>query len=92
MPNTPSEKIDAEHGAERRARGGAEDVGRDQRIAEQALECGAGDRERRADQHRRDHARPAHLQITFSTAGGAGRPAGRAARPDTSTSSARLTG
>ena len=42
--------------------GGAENVGRDQRIAEQALECGAGDRERRADQHGGEHARPAHQQ------------------------------
>ena len=55
-------EIDADHGAERRARRRAEDIGRHQRIAEQALERGAGDRERRADQHRREHARPAHLQ------------------------------
>ena len=46
-------KINAEHGAERRARRGAENIRRHQRIAEQALERGAGDRERRADHARR---------------------------------------
>jgi hypothetical protein len=35
---------------------------RHQRIAEQALERGAGDRERGADQHGGQHARPAHQQ------------------------------
>ena len=54
-------EIDAEHGAERRARRRAEQIGRHQRIAEQALERGAGDRQRRADHRGRQHARPAHL-------------------------------
>ena len=53
-------EIDAEHGAERRPGGGAENVGRDQRIAKQALERGAGDRECAAHQHCRDHARAAN--------------------------------
>src|SRR5262245_62968591 len=34
----------------------------DQRIAEQALKCGAGKRKRGSDQHSRDNARPAYLQ------------------------------
>ena len=51
---------DAEHGAQRRARGRAEDIGRYQWVAKQALERRAGDRQRRADQRRREHARPAH--------------------------------
>src|SRR5215472_1794843 len=55
-------EIDAEHGAERRPRGGAENVGRDQRIAKEALERGAGDRECGAHQRRRDDARAANQQ------------------------------
>src|SRR6266446_9802357 len=55
-------EIDAEHGAERRPGGGAENVGRDQRIAKEALERRAGDRECRAHQRRRDHARAANQQ------------------------------
>ena len=55
-------EIDAEHGAQRCAGGSAENVGRDQRIAKQALERGAGDRQRRAHQHRGGHARAAHQQ------------------------------
>ena len=62
MPTTPSEKIDAEHGAERGARGGAQNIRRYQRIAKQALERGAGDRERGPDQDGGEHARPAHQQ------------------------------
>ena len=67
-------EINAEHRAERRARRRAENVGRDQRIAEQALERGAGNRERRAHEKRRDHTRPAHLQDhAFDGRGHAGR-------------------
>ena len=53
---------DPEHRAERRAGRNAEDVGRHERIAEHALVCGAGGGERGADDQRRQHARPAHLQ------------------------------
>ena len=52
----------AEHGAERRAGRDAQDVGRDERIAEHALVRGARGGERRADEQRGEHARPAHLQ------------------------------
>ena len=38
-------EIDADDGAERRPRRRAENIGRHQRIAEEALERGAGDRE-----------------------------------------------
>ena len=48
--------------AERAAGGDAEDVGRDQRILEQALVGGAGGGECRADGERARHARRAHLQ------------------------------
>jgi hypothetical protein len=53
---------DAGDRAERAAAGNAEDVGRDQRIAKQALVGRARRRERRADRERGDHARTAHLQ------------------------------
>ena len=54
-------EIDAEHGAKRRARRCPQNIRRDQRVAKQSLKRRAGHRERRADQHRRHHARPAHL-------------------------------
>ena len=53
---------DAEYRAERRAGRDAEDVGRNQRVAEHSLVGGACRGERCADDQRRQHARPAHLQ------------------------------
>ena len=49
-------------GAEGRAGRCAKDVRRHQRIAKQSLKRGAGDRERRAANDRRDDSRPADVQ------------------------------
>ena len=53
---------DAEHGAEAGAGRHAEDVGRHQRVAEQRLVGGARRRNRRPDDHGREHARQPHLE------------------------------
>jgi hypothetical protein len=52
---------DTEHGTKRGAGGRAQNIGRHQRIAEQALEGGACHGKRSSNQHRRHHARAAHL-------------------------------
>ena len=61
-------EIDADHGSERSAGGCAEDVGRHQRIAEQSLKGGAGNRERGADQQAASTRGPRTCRITLSTA------------------------
>ena len=72
-------------GAERGATGRAENVGIGQRVAQQSLERGAGQRQRGADGHRGDDARQAQLEhdrLGRRGPGHFGRPAEQAVAND----------
>ena len=62
IANNAGEEINSEYRAEGCARRRAEYIRRNKRIAEQTLECRAGDAQRSSNHHCGEHARPAHLQ------------------------------